>query len=180
MKGMIFTEFLDMVEEAHGLGLKHQIIRAAKLPNDGAYTAVGNYDYTELVRLAVALAEASGKPLADLLVAFGGRIFQHFTERYGVFFKGVTDCFEFLGRIENYIHVEVRKLYADAQLPEFSYPHRDAKTLVMEYQSPRPLASFAEGLVRASIRHFGEDIALVVEDLSQGQGTHARFTLTRG
>lgn len=179
MKGMIFTEFLDMVDEQFGLQVKHQIIRAARLGNDGAYTSVGNYQYEELLRLAESLSVASGKPLPDLLVAFGERIFDYFTLHYGHFFKASGGCFDFLGRIESYIHVEVRKLYQDAQLPMFRYPQHDAQQLIMEYQSPRPLAAFAEGLVRASIRHFGEPISLAVEDLSGGRGTQARFTLTR-
>lgn len=179
MKGMIFTEFLDMVDERFGLAAKHQVIRRAQLPNDGAYTSVGNYDFQELVRLVTALSQATGEPLPDLLRAFGERIFDYFTQHYGHFFKHVAGSFEFLSRIESYIHVEVRKLYSDAQLPMFRYPQHDAQTLVMDYESPRPLAAFAEGLVRATIRHFGEPIRLEVEDLSGGQGTRARFTLTR-
>lgn len=179
MKGMIFTEFMDMVEEGFGLTTKHQIIRDAQPASGGAYTSVGNYNYEELVQLAVALAKATGKPLPELLVAFGGRIFQHFTQRYGKFFADAGGCFEFLSRIETYIHVEVRKLYPDAELPAFSYPAQDADTLVMEYRSPRPLASFAEGLIRATIQHYREPVSLQIEDLSGGRGTHARFTLRR-
>ncbi|MGQ0699556.1 MAG: heme NO-binding domain-containing protein [Panacagrimonas sp.] len=73
----------------------------------------------------------------------------------------------------------MRKLYPQAELPGFSYPHRDDATLVMEYRSPRPLAAFATGLVRSAIAHFGEPIQFDVRDLSAGQGTAARYTLTR-
>ena len=179
MKGMIFTEFMDMVDDEFGLAVKDQIIRKSQLSTDGAYTAVGNYDYQELVRLAVTLSQSSGTPVATLLVKFGERIFVHFTRHYGRFFKDADGCFQFLSRIEDYIHVEVRKLYPDAQLPSFSYPQHDARRLVMEYRSPRPLGPFAEGLVRAAIRHFAEPIQLQVDDLSGGSGTHTRFTLDK-
>ena len=57
MKGMIFTEFLEMVENAYGWEVQENIIDAAALPNDGAYTAVGTYDHQELVSLVVALSK---------------------------------------------------------------------------------------------------------------------------
>jgi hypothetical protein len=179
MKGIIFTEFLAMVEEAHGLALKDQIIRAARLPNDGAYTAVGNYDFHELTSLVGRLSEVTGTPVPQLLVAFGNRIFQYFAENYGHFFASAKSSFEFLGHIEDYIHVEVRKLYPDAELPTFRYPSQDSRRLVMEYHSVRPLGLFAEGLIQATIRHYGEDVDLQVEDLSGGAGTAMRFSLTR-
>ena len=54
---MIFTEFLDMIDEEHGLAAKHAIISQSGLPNSGAYTSVGDYDVHELVRLVVATSE---------------------------------------------------------------------------------------------------------------------------
>ena len=47
----------------------------------------------------------------------------------------------------------------------------------MEYRSSRPLAHFAHGLVDGCIAHFGTPIEVVMDDLSDGAGTHARFTL---
>jgi len=178
MKGIIFTEFLTMVEDAHGLAVKDQIIRRAQLPNDGAYTAVGNYDFHELTRLVGELSEATGKPAAELLLGFGDHIFRFFAENYGQFFVNAHSCFEFLGHIEDHIHVEVRKLYPDAELPSFSCSG-GGHALVMEYRSVRPLGLFAEGLIRAAIRHYGEDIDLQVEDLSGGQGKAVRFSMAR-
>lgn len=179
MKGIVFTEFLDLVEDAYGLELKHKIISVSKLPNEGAYTSVGNYDFHELVTLAGHLSAATGTPLRDLLVVFGERIFQRFVRDYGQFFVNAKSTFDFLSHIQDYIHVEVRKLYPDAELPTFQYPAMDGRHLVMEYRSPRPFAAFAEGLVRATVKHFGEDISVSVEDLSGGAGTSARFDLRK-
>ena len=50
MKGMIFTEFLDMVEERFGLAVADRIIEAGGSSTGGAYTAVGTYDHREMVR----------------------------------------------------------------------------------------------------------------------------------
>lgn len=177
MKGMIFTEFLDMVGERFGLAVKDRVVNATGGAHDGAYTAVGNYDHREMVAMVVELSAATGTPLRDLLIAFGEHVFGVFTRRYGHFFREVPGSIAFLSRIEDYIHVEVRKLYPDAELPSFVYPPAAPGTLVMEYHSPRPMAAFAEGLVRATVKHFGEPLELVVEDISEGRGTSARFTL---
>ena len=179
MKGMMFTEFLEMVEATYGLETMDRVIAGAQVPGHGAYTSVGSYDHAELLRLAERLAIETGKPLHELLVVFADAVFHLFTRRYASLIAGAASCFDFLGRIETYIHVEVRKLYPDAELPTFVYPRRDDDTLVMEYRSPRPMAIFAEGLILASIRHYGEPIRLAVDDLSDGRGTAARFTLTR-
>lgn len=177
MKGMIFTEFLDMVGDRFGLAVKDRVIAAAGGAHDGAYTAVGNYDHREMVAMALELSTATQLPLPALLSAFGEHVFGVFTQRYGHFFADAGGAIAFLSRIEDYIHVEVRKLYPDAELPSFQYPACPAGELVMDYRSPRPMAAFAEGLVRATIRHFGQPLELLVEDLSAGAGTGARFTL---
>ena len=176
---MMFTEFLDMVEARHGLAMKDRIIREAALPNDGAYTSVGRYPHEELLRLAGALSNATGIATAELMHGFADTVFALFLRRYRPMIEGADSCFAFLEGIERHIHVEVRKLYPDAELPNFDYPSRAAGALVMDYRSPRPMAAFAEGLVRAAIRHYGEPIAMRVEDLSNGAGTAARFILTR-
>lgn len=44
MKGVVFTEFIEMVEGRFGLAMVDRIIEAAQLPSSGVYTAVGTYD----------------------------------------------------------------------------------------------------------------------------------------
>ena len=179
MKGMVFTEFLDMVDDRFGLETKLRLVDAAQSAHGGAYTAVGNYDHKEMVRMVIALGEKAGVPVRDLLIAFGEHLFGMFVRRYGHFFTDAKGSMDFLARIEDYIHVEVRKLYPDAELPTFHYPPSSPGTLVMDYSSPRPLAAFAEGLVRATLKHFNDGVQVAVEDTSGGTGTSARFVLSR-
>lgn len=179
MKGMIFTEFLDMVETEFGLETTEDMLDGCELETDGAYTAVGNYDASELVALVVKLSELTDTPIPQLLHAFGSRIFGHFVANYGHFISEAGDTFSLLRNIEDHIHVEVRKLYPDAELPHFNYPVENEGTLTMEYRSERPLAHFAHGLMLATVAHFGEDIEIAMEDQSDGQGTHALFHLSK-
>lgn len=180
MKGMIFTEFLDMVEGSFGLAVKDRVIAAAGGAHDGAYTAVGQYEHSELVAMVMELSAITHLSLRELMIAFGHHVFGVFVQNFGHFFMGTDSAIVFLSHIDDYIHVEVRKLYPGAELPGFSYPPCAAGHLVMEYRSPRPMAAFAEGLVRATIKYYGQLLQLNVEDLSAGAGTAARFTLTPG
>lgn len=181
MKGMVFTEFLELVEDRMGgLAMVDRIIMDAKLPNDGAYTAVGTYDHGELVRLVVALSAATATPVPDLLRMFGEHLFQRFSLAYPDFFARVNGAFDFLHRIENVIHVEVRKLYPDAELPSFAYEEPAAGELVLFYSSPRGFGDLAEGLLHGCIAHFQEPIQLIRTDLPPvGGNQQIRFHLRR-
>ena len=174
MKGMIFTEFLELVEGQFGFDALEAVIEKAQPASGGAYTAVGTYDHEELVGMVVALSEETGVPVPDLLKAFGHHVFARFVEGYPGFFEGVTDPLDFLASVEHYIHAEVRKLYPDAELPSFEHCRVDGG-LELTYSSPRPLGFFAEGLIEGCIAHFGQDLSIDTHDETEGQGTRIRF-----
>jgi len=179
MKGIVFTEFLELVEARFSPAVTDRLIAGADLPSGGAYTAVGTYDHAELVQLVTRLSTATGIAVPDLLRAFGQHLFGRFVLGYPQLFESTSSVFGFLAGIEGYIHVEVRKLYPDAELPHFDCALAGPNRLTLTYQSTRPFAAFAEGLILGCIEHFGERIELHHEDLSSGQGTAARFSLIR-
>lgn len=178
MKGVVFTEFLEMVEEKFGLVVANQIVEASDLPSQGAYSAVGTYDHTEMVQLLGHLSDHSGLEPPQLLKIFGLHLFPKFATGYASLFAHASDAFAFLTSLDAYIHVEVRKLYADAELPKFHISQPDEATLIMEYRSRRGMADLAEGLIEACIQHYQEQIDLQRSDLSP-DGTHTRFVLTK-
>ncbi len=180
MKGVVFTEFLEMVEERFSLEVADAVIRRADVPSGGSYTAVGTYPPAEMVRLVGALSQETGTSAPDLLRAFGKHLLGRFAAGYPQFFAGVPSTFAFLENVERYIHVEVKKLYPDAELPTFECDASVAGELTMIYRSPRCLSDLAEGLMSGCAEHFGETIAIAREDLSAGRGEVVRFVLTRG
>lgn len=181
MKGIVFTAFLEMVESKFSLALADQIIDGAELASGGSYTTVGTYDHGEMINLVVQLGERTGIPIPDLVRTFGEYLFTQLVEMYPQFVEQNRNVFDFLLKVDSYIHVEVLKLYRDAELPSFEYDTPRDGTLVMTYRSSRPFADLAEGLIIGSIRHYGETVDLRREDLPDGTGagTAARFTLTR-
>jgi hypothetical protein len=179
MKGLVFTEFLEMVEARFSPDMVDRIIENAKLPSGGAYTSVGTYSHSEMIELATCLSRETGIPLPELIRSFGGYLFDRFHKLFPKYFDGITSAFDFLRQVEDYIHIEVRKLYPDAELPSFAHDSSRPDQFVLLYQSTRPFALLAEGLIRGCIAYYGEPIELEVDDLSGGRGTSARFLLTK-
>ncbi len=179
MLGMVFTEFLEMVETRFSPDMADAILEEANPPNGGAYTAVGYYDHAEMVALLLALARQTGQPIPDLLQAFGQHLFGRFLTAYPMLFEEPRDAFALLASVDNYIHVEVRKLYPAAQLPHFNVLERSDARLVLEYRSPRGLADLAHGLIRGAIAHYGRPLALNRQDQAPADGIHVSlFTLS--
>lgn len=178
MKGIVFTEFLTLVEERFSLAMVDQIIEAAQLPSGGVYTAVGTYPAGEMVSLLQQLSARSGVGVPTLLQIFGRYLLGRFVLSHPRFFAEQRSTLDFLAAVEEHIHVEVRKLYADAELPRFQCERLDGATMTMTYRSPRGLADLAQGLIEGCAAHYHEALQIVREDLSGGSGTHVRFTLT--
>ncbi len=176
---MVFTEFLEMVEEKYSPAVADSVIERSELPSGGAYTTLGIYDHKEMLQLVTHLAAETGSSKQELMRAFGEHLFTRFLDTYPQLFAGIDSALDFLRRVEDYIHVEVRKLYPDAELPSFQCWMVNSAQLSMTYRSKRPFAALAEGLIRGCIDHFDEHVDLEITDLSDGDGTAARFMLTR-
>ncbi len=177
MKGMVFTEFLEMAESRHSAEYVDAVIQEAAVPNGGAYTAVGTYPAAEMGCLLNAYSRRSGLAPSAILQSFGEYLYGRFREQYPAFFNAAPEPLAFLESVDGYIHVEVRKLYPDAELPTFQCHRPTPDTLVMLYQSSRGLADLAEGLIRACLAGAASTHMLEREDLSGDAGTTVRFTV---
>lgn len=180
MKGMVFTEFLEMVEDKFGLEVADRIINDSHLPSRGVYTAVGTYPHSEMYTLVGNLSKVSGISVPDLLKVYGEHLFTRFAVGYARFFEGINSTFDFLSQIENYIHVEVLKLYPDAELPRFEVSSHTPEKLELIYTSERKLSDFAFGLISGCLKHFREEdrITLNMKMLKE-DGSVVMFILQR-
>lgn len=178
MKGIVFTEFLEMVEETFSADVADDIIEDSGVESGGAYTAVSTYDHAELVSLVVSLSEKTGVPVPDLVQTFGRHLLGRFAVLFPQFFE-VGSAFEFLQSIETHIHVEVRKLYPDAELPHFDCKEIGTNQLEMIYSSTRSFGDLAYGLIEGCGEHFGENLVIEKEELPSDEGSRIRFLLTR-
>ncbi len=154
MKGIVFVELIAMAETVAGEDAVDEIIERCDLESGGAYTSVGIYPCSELMTIVQAFSEALKAPVADLQHQFGEWMFRRFVDGYPAFFVGKTDAFTMLESIENEVHVEVRKLYPEAELPTFDTKRTEDGSLIMYYSSERPLVDFCQGMIQACVDHF--------------------------
>jgi hypothetical protein len=178
MKGIIFTEFLDMVEQRYSPEVVEQIISAAELPSGGAYTATGNYDHGEIWSLVCELSKVIDVPVPDLFRSYGEHLFSRLAATYPHAVNNANSLFDMMQSLNNQIHREVRKLYPDAEPPSFDVIERTANRMVVIYASKRHFSELAEGLMRAAGQHFGHTMTLERETLATEVGSRVRFTLT--
>ena len=78
MKGIIFTEFIEMVEDKFGYVMADKLLNQPELKSEGVYTAVGTYDFEEMIVLLKLLSKESKTQIPDLLKFFGTYLFARF------------------------------------------------------------------------------------------------------
>ena len=179
MKGIVFTELIEMVETRFGPETTFRMIEQSKLPNGGAYTAVGTYDHHDILAMVAQLSAITGYKSRDLILSFGEYLFERLAASHHSLIANSATALDFLSRIENCVHAEVRKLYPDVELPRFECKWRNSECLELIYHSQRPFGDLAEGLIAGSARHFGEHLKIEREDLPAEKGSMVRFTLTK-
>lgn len=171
MKGVVFVELLTMAEEAFGESVVDDVLDKADLEHGGSYTTVGNYPCEELIKIVEAFSEHSGLSEEALQRKFGHWMMGFFSTHYQGFFEDKTTSFEMLEAVDQEIHVEVLKLYPDAELPKFDTQRTGDGQLEMVYSSPRPLVSFCHGLIEACVENFNEKAEITVCPMQKATNT---------
>ncbi len=178
MKGIVFTEFLELVENKFGLDVVDKIIQQSSLQSQGVYTAIGTYDFSEMLSLLKHLSEHTQLSIDDLLLVYAEHFFSVLANSYPDLIKKYKDPIELLSSIENHIHVEVQKIYPDAELPTFEVLEKTDSTLVMVYKSSRAMYSFGLGLMNKTFEHFDATAKITFEKL-KSDGTEVKFSIVK-
>lgn len=156
MKGLIFTEFIAMAESQFGMNTVDAMFDRAAVPSGGGYAATGTYPHTELVSLVSALSGLAGVAVPELVRGYGRHLFSRLAASFPQYLSRSSSAFEFICSVDSYIHVEVRKIYPEAELPRFvSRLSPDGRSLELEYHSPRRFDELAHGLLEGTLAHFG-------------------------
>lgn len=178
MKGIVFTEFLELVEHKFGLEVVDEIIEKSNLPSKGVYTSIGTYDFSEMLSLLKHLSESTNISVDDLLLVYAEHFFSVLATSYPGLIKQYNDPIDMLASIENHIHVEVIKIYPDAELPTFEILDRTENSLIMIYRSSRAMHYFGLGLMNKTFEHFNSSAEIIMEKLKD-DGTEVKFIITK-
>lgn len=179
MKGIVFTEFLDMVDDTFGSFVTDSMLNDVDPPSGGVYTAVETYPCEELIALVRTLERRVGMTMPVLLKTYGRHLFGRFVDRYPELFESYYDSFSMLEGLDGDIHKEVRRLYPDADLPRFTCRRESPDRMIMVYSSLRPLADLAHGLIEGCGQHFGEVLAIDRLDDQEEELNVSTFLLRR-
>lgn len=175
MKGIVFSELMNWVEAAHSPATVDAMISRSEVPNDGAYTSVGNYPHIEAISLLVALSELTGEPVGTIARSYGRWLAGRFAILYPDMVSVYPDAPSLLAGVGPHIHEEVTKLYPEARPPKVEASMVQDR-LQLEYSSHRPFADIAHGLTEGFAAHFGDDLVIDRLDLA-ADGTHSRFLI---
>lgn len=176
MKGIIFTESLEMAEKKFSYEMVDTIIDESELPSSGIYTSIGTYHHSEIIQLLGNLSKRSEIGNQVLLKAFGEYLFDAFLKSYPQFFNAIDDPFDFLISIDNHMHVEILKLYPDTKLPKFDIRYLEDGSLEMICKSERKMAALAEGLIETSIAHYHTS-HIIKKEMISTDGSIVKFTI---
>ena len=112
-------------------------------------------------------------------MVFGRHLFTRFYSNFEQFFTDeANSSFAFFPLVENYIHVEVKKPYPEAQLPRFEFEPAPEGQMTLIYISKRHFVDLAEGLIHGCADHFNEKLSIAREDVSEGDEVRMKFHLT--
>lgn len=174
MKGIIFTEFMDLVEQKFGLDeLDSLLIEAG---DSGIYTTVGSYDHRKLVRLIVQLSKRTGISPEELQRVFGQSAFKNLYNSLpnNSSLQECKSSFQFIKLVEDYIHIEVKKLYPEANPPSFDFISESSTNMVFDYVSARCMSHVCFGLIEGCADFYNEELSIVMEEVLN-DGSQVRF-----
>jgi hypothetical protein len=176
VKGII----LNLVEEAivaeHGDDTWDSLLDASG--SDGAYTSLGNYPDDDLERLVNAGADVLEVEPRDLSRHLGQVAIQGLAERYPQYFSPHHATMPFLLTLDDVIHTEVRKLYADSSPPDFWFDDPIGNVLVVHYRSQRRLCALAEGMMIGATAHYEEQVSIAHESCMFEGADHCILRVT--
>ena len=88
------------------------------------------------------------------------------------------DTFSLLSHVENVIHVDVLKLYPEAELPTLKIKKHTNNEMQLVYTSQRKMAVFAKGIIEGCIEHFKEPCSVETQNLKDDE-TEVLFTIKK-
>jgi predicted hydrocarbon binding protein len=160
VKGIIFNLLESLIIEKFGDEIIEEIYDEAEFSADvPPFVGPETYPDEDLFAMVPLLAQKSGLTVDDLVYAFGKYMFPVLADTYPGFLKGIESPVEFLGTVNDVIHVEVKKLFEGATPPMVVIEEANGDRATLRYSSERQLCRLAEGLLDGVADHFGQRVA---------------------
>lgn len=182
MKGEIFNLLEDFVIENMGVETYEEIHRecAPSLHTKEPFVGPGTYPDSDFQEIFAALLRRTSLVAASASRAFGRFCFPRLLARLPGYAERCGDPKTFLRSVHDVVHVEVRKVYRDAEPPQFTYRDSGFNRLIMVYKSKRRLYDFFEGLIDGVSDYYRVPIKVTRKIIITGDGEVCEFELVFG
>ena len=177
MKGVIFNLLEDFIVEGWGVEKFEKILGHCPVHTQIAYVGPGTYPDGNLLDIVNQTTAELGIGTAEALRSFGRFAFPRLAGKFSVFLREHDHPKPFLKTIDDIIHVEVRKLFADSDPPRISYVDPAPDRLIMRYTSRRKLCPFFAGLVDGTGDYFNVPIAQAQTECALEGAPSCEFSL---
>ena len=155
-----------------------EILNECSLKTKEPFIGPGTYPDEDLMAITNKAVEKLGITLPEALRAFGKFSFLQMGKKFPDFLKPYDHPKPFLKTIESVIHVEVKKLYQDADPPRFIYKEPAANRLTIKYESKRRLCQYMEGLIDGVADFYKSPIQYKQKTCMLEGGGECEFDLT--
>lgn len=108
---------------------------------------------------------------------FGESAIAHFHAMAPTLFDRHQDSWSFMLTLNDIIHPQVRRDFPGASAPDFGFDANADGELILTYRSTRRMCAFAEGLILASMRHYGDPPVLRHVRCMHRGDPHCEFVL---
>lgn len=132
-----------------------------------------------MLQLVTHLSNNTDIAVDDLLLVFSEHLFKTLIKSHPDLVSHYEGPMDLLASIENHIHVEVQKIYPDAQLPTFELEERTENRMVLIYKSDKALYVLGKGLMLETFKLFKVPAKIDIEKLND-EGTVVRFIINQG
>jgi hypothetical protein len=188
VKGIVFTEFLDLVEEKFGLEMVDKIISQSSLESEGIYTSIGTYSFYEMLQLLNSLNKYKGLSIINLLRVYAKQIFSVMHLIYPEMLTRYKDPIEMIAAMNH--HIEKIFTEKDALpierigeksfsgLPQFIVKEKTEYSLIINYKSDRSMHYFWLGFMHEIFEYFNATATIVLEKIKK-DGTEIKFIINK-
>ena len=178
MKGIIFIALNEVIEDNFGLTVWDEVLQEVQPESEGIYISAESYSDQELFALVGALSTKLAIPVPTLIATFGEALFPKLAHKFPVFLEKQPSLKHFLMTIHDVIHVEVKKLFTEPNLPTIEYIDPGNDGLTMIYRSKRKLCHLSEGLIKGAANEFKTSVS-IVQPLCMHEGAdHCQLDIT--
>lgn len=159
MHGIIFSELNKYVLARWDEALWEQVLIKSALEGKN-YLIKEKYQDKDLLALIKALEEVSQLSSTELLKDFGCFIVPDLLQLYGAVISADWKTLDLLANTEKTIHKIVRMKTPGSSPPMLTCKRKNAREVLIHYDSPRKLCALAEGIIQGVANNYDEQITI--------------------